>query len=85
MAIPKKFLWRRRYNRGEKYLMTLSANDSIQIVNGPNQSSSTSILTVKERIPHDYRYRCRVVLNLTADNIFAKTDVYPITVSGKPP
>ena len=43
------------------------------------------MLTVTERIPHDYRYRCQVDLNLTADNIFAKTDVYPITVSGKPP
>jgi len=87
VAIPKRFLWRRRYNQGEKNVMTLSSNNTIQIVDGPNlnQSFSTSILTVTERIPHDYRYRCRVDLNLTDDNISAKTDVYPITVSGEPP
>jgi len=87
VAIPKTFIWRRRYGSAEMNLTKLSSNNTIQITDGHNlnHSISTSMLTVTERIPHDYRYRCQVDLDLTADNIFAKTDVYPITVSGKPP
>ena len=31
----------------------------------------------------DYRYRCQVDLDLPADNISTRTDIYPITVTGK--
>ena len=66
-------------------LMRLSSNDTIQMVDANlNQSTSTSMLIVTERIPQIYRYRCRVDLDLAADDIFAKADVYPITVSGWP-
>ena len=87
VAIPKTFKWKRSYGHAEMNLMKLSSNNTIQITDGHNlnHSISTSMLTVTERIPHDYRYHCQVDLDLTTDNIFAKTDVYPITVSGKPP
>ena len=86
MAIPKIFIWKRTA-AGVKNLRKLSSNDTIQIVDGPNlnQSISTSMLTVTENIPHDYRYRCRIDLNLSADRISTKNDVYPITVSGMQP
>ena len=85
VAIPKTFIWRRRYGSAEMNLMKLSSNGTIQIVDANlNQSTSTSMLTVTERIPQVYRYRCRVDLDLAADDILAKADVYPITVSGWP-
>lgn len=86
VAIPKIFIWKRTA-AGVKNLRKLSSNGTIQIVDGPNlnQSISTSMLTVTENIPHDYRYRCRVDLNLSADRISTKSDVYPITVSGMQP
>ena len=85
VALPKKFIWRRRYGPDTTGLTQLSGNTTIQIQDGDNlnQPTSSSMLTVTEDIPQDYRYRCRVDLDLPADNIFTLTDVYPITVTGK--
>ena len=85
VALPKRFTWRRRYGPDTTGLTQLSSNATIQIQDGDNltQPTSSSMLTVTEDIPRDYRYRCRVDLDLPADNIFNFTDVYPITVTGK--
>ena len=85
VALPKRFTWRRRYGPDTTGLTQLSNNASIQIQDGDNlyQPTSSSMLTVTEDIPRDYRYRCRVDLDLPADSIFTFTDVYPITVTGK--
>ena len=85
MALPKRFLWLRRYGSSELNLDPLSSNATIQIQDGDNlnQPTSSSILTVTEDIPQDYQYRCRVDLDLTADMIVNRTDIYPITVTGK--
>ena len=84
VALPKRFQWRRRYGPDTTGLMLLSSNTTIQIQDGDNltQPTSSSMLTVTEDIPGDYRYRCWVDLELSADNIFSFTDVYPITVTG---
>ena len=84
VALPKKFQWRRRYGPDTIGLTLLSSNATIQIQDGDNltQPTSTSILTVTEDIPQDYLYRCRVDLDLSADNISTLTDVHPITVTG---
>ena len=84
VALPKSFQWRRRYGSGTTGLTPLSATTTIQIQNGDNltQPTSSSMLTVNEDIPQDYRYRCQVDLDLSADNISSFTDVYPITVTG---
>ena len=84
VALPKRFTWRRRYGPDTTGLTQLSSNATIQIQDGDNlnQPTSSSMLTVTEDISRDYRYRCRVDLNLPADNIFTLTDVYPITVTG---
>ena len=85
VALPKKFLWFWRYVPPDTIGLTqLSNNATIQIQDGDNlnQPTSTSMMTVTEDIPQDYRYRCRVELNLPADSIFTLTDVYPITVTG---
>ena len=85
VALPKRFLWLRRHGPSELNLDPLSNSATIQIQNGDNlnQATSSSMLTVTEDIPRDYRYRCRVDLNLTADMILNRADVYPITVTGK--
>ena len=84
VALPKKFLWRRRYGPDTTGLTQLSSNDTIQIQDGDNltQPTSYSILTVTEDIPRDYRYHCQVDLDLSADNISSFTDAYPINVTG---
>ena len=85
MALPKRFLWLRRYGASELNLDPLSSNDTIQIQDGDslNQPTSSSMLTVTEDIPRDYRYRCQVDLDLIADMILNRMDIYPITVTGK--
>ena len=85
MALPKRFLWLRQYGSSDLNLNTLSSNATIQIQDGDNlnQPTSSSMLTVTEDVPQDYRYRCRVDLDLTADMILNRTDIYPITVTGK--
>ena len=85
VALPKSFQWRRRYGPSEFTLDLLSSNATIQIQNGDNlnQPTISSMLTVTENIPRDYRYRCRVDLNLPADTIYTITDIYPISVTGK--
>ena len=85
VALPKRFLWLRRYGSSELNLDILSSNNTIQIQDGDNlnQPTSSSMLTVTEDIPRDYRYRCRVDLDLTADMILNRADVYPITITGK--
>ena len=85
VALPKRFQWLRRYGSSEMNLVLLSSNATIQIQDGGNlnQPTSSSMLTVTEDIPRDYRYRCRVDLNLTNDVIVTRTDTYPITVTGK--
>ena len=84
VALPKRFLWRRRYGPDTTGLTLLSANTTIEIQDGDHltQPTSSSMMTVTEDIPRDYRYRCQVDLDLSADNIFSFTDVYPITVTG---
>ena len=84
VALPKKFQWRRRYGPDTTGLMLLSSNATIQIQDGDNlnQPTSSSMLTVTEDIPRDYWYHCQVDLDLSADNIFSFTDIYPITVTG---
>ena len=85
VALPKTFTWRRRYGPDTTGLTQLSSNATIQIQDRDNlaQPTSSSMLTVTEDIPQDYRYRCQVDLDLPADNIFTLTDVYPVTVTGK--
>ena len=85
VALPKRFHWRRRYGPDTTGLTQLSNNATILIWDGDNlfQPTSSSMLTVTEEIPQDYRYRCRVDLDLPADSIFTLTDVYPITVTSK--
>ena len=85
VALPKRFLWLRRYGSSELNLVLLSSNATIQIQDGDNlnQPTSSSMLTVTEDVPQDYRYRCRVDLDLTADMILNRTDIYPISVTGK--
>ena len=87
MTIPKKFMWMRWYGRGtgRSDVAKLSSHDNFQIVGeNLNRSTSTSMLTVTERIPEVYKYCCQVNLDLAADNISAKADAQSITVSGKP-
>ena len=83
--LPKRFLWLRQYGSLESSLDLLSGNATIQIQNGDNltQSTSSSMVTVTEDIPQDYRYRCRVELDLPADMILNRMDIYSITVTGK--
>ena len=85
VALPKRFLWLRRYGSSEMNLDILSSNATIQIQDGDNlnQPTSSSMLTVTEDIPQDYRYRCRVDLDLTNDMILNRTDIYPINIAGK--
>ena len=85
VALPKRFLWRRRYGSSEMNLVLLSSNATIQIQDGDNltQPTVSSMLTVTENTPSDYRYCCQVDLNLPADMILNRADVYPITVTGK--
>ena len=85
VALPKGFIWRRRYGSSRFNLVQLTSNATIQIQDGDNlnQPTSSSVLTVTEDIPRDYWYRCRVDLNLTADMIFNRTDIRTITVTGK--
>ena len=85
VALPKKFQWRRQYGPDTTDLTQLSSNNTIQIQDGDHltQLTSSSILTVTEDIPRDYRYHCRVDLDLSADNIFNFADVYPIIVTGE--
>ena len=85
VVLPKRFLWLRRYGSSELNLNPLSSNATIQIQNGDNltQPTSSSMMTVTEDIPRDYRYRCRVDLDLTADIVFNRMDIFPINVIGK--
>ena len=85
VALPKRFQWLRQYGSSEMNLVLLSGNATVQIQDGGNrtQPTSSSMLTVTEDIPQDYRYRCRVDLDLTSDMILKRTDLYPITVTGK--
>ena len=85
VVLPKRFQWLQRYGPSEMNLVLLSGNATIHIQDGDNlnQRTSSSMLTVTESIPQDYRYRCQVDLDLTPDMILNKTDIYPITVTGK--
>ena len=85
VALPKRFLWRRRYGPSEFTLDLLTSNATIQIQDGDNlyQPTSFSMLTVTEDITQNYRYRCRVDLSLPTDTIYTRTDIYPINVTGK--
>ena len=85
VALPKRFQWRRRFGSSEMNLVLLSSNATIQIQDGDNlnQPTSFSILTVTEDIPRDYLYCCQVDLDLPADMILNRTDIHPITVTGK--
>ena len=85
VALPKRFLWLRRYGFSEFNLVPLTSNATIQIQDGDNlnQPTSSSVLTVTENISRDYQYRCQIDLSLTADMILNWADVYPITVLGK--
>ena len=85
VALPKRFQWLRWYGPSEMNLVLLSSNATVQIQDGDNltQPTVSSMLTVTEDISRDYQYQCRVDLDLTADTIFNKMDIYPITITGK--
>ena len=85
VALPKKFMWLRQYGSAEMNLVSLLRNTTIQIQDGDNlnQPTVSSMLTVTEDVPHDYRYRCQVELDLPPDMILNRMDIYPITVTGK--
>ena len=85
VGLPKRFLWLRRYGASEMILDLISSNATIQIQDGDNlnQPTISSMLTVTEDIPQDYRYRCRVDLDLTADTILSRMDIYRINVTGE--
>ena len=83
VVLPKSFAWRRRIGSSITNLMRLTDNGDSILINSTNldQSTSTSVLTVKETTAGDYRYRCRVDLGELP--VFSKTDVYPINVTGE--
>ena len=85
VALPKRFLWRRRYTPSESTVYLLANNASINIVDGDNLNlpTSSSILEVTEDIPQNYWYCCQVDLDLPEDNISTRTDIYPVIVTGK--
>ena len=85
VALPKRFLWRRRYTPSESTFYLLANNASINIVDGDNLNlpTSSSILEVTEDIPQNYWYCCQVDLDLPEDNISTRTDIYPVIVTGK--
>ena len=85
VALPKRFLWRRRYPPSESTFYLLANNASINIVDGDNLNlpTSSSILEVTEDIPQNYWYCCQVDLDLPEDNISTRTDIYPVIVTGK--
>ena len=85
VALPKRFLWRRRYTPSESTFYLLASNASINIVDGDNLNlpTSSSILGVTEDIPQNYWYCCQVDLDVPEDNISTRTDIYPVIVTGK--
>jgi len=83
VVLPKSFAWRRRIGSSITNLTRLTDNGDSILITSTNldQSTSTSVLTVRETTAGDYRYRCRVDLNELP--VFNKTDVYPINVTGE--
>ena len=80
----KTIEWMRGIGSSTTGLSVITDNgDTIQIVNtGFNQPETTSVLTVTETAPGDYRYRCRVDIP-EIDINDEDEDVYPINVIGE--
>jgi len=83
VVVPKMFVWRRRIGPSTTGLAPLASSSNSRLITSTNldQPTSTSVLIVRETIPGDYRYRCRV--DLSELPYFNKTDVYPINVTGE--
>ena len=81
---PKAFRWRRRIGADTGGLTEVADNgDSILITSTAlTLPTSTSVLTVRETVAGDYRYRCRVDFNELSVDASA-IDEYPITVTSE--
>ena len=80
----KTIEWMRRIGSSTTGLSEITDNgNTIQIVTtGFNQPETTSVLTVTETAPGDYRYRCRVdIPEISINDVDG--DVYPINVIGE--
>ena len=81
---PKTFTWRRRrIGPSKRGFNDITENGDSILINSTNlnQPTSTSVLTVREIITGDYRYRCKV--QLSELSLMIKTDKYPINVTGE--
>jgi len=83
VVVPKMFAWRRRIGPSTTDLIQVANSSNSMLITFTNLDlpTSTSVLRVRETIPGDYRYRCRV--DLSELPVFNKTDVYPIKVTGE--
>ena len=83
VVVPKIFAWRRRTGPSTTDLIRLANSSNSMLITSTNLDlpTSTSVLTVRETIPGDYRYRCRV--DLSELPFFNKTDLYPINITGE--
>ena len=81
----KTIEWMRRIGSSTTGLTEITDNgDTIRIMTtGPNQPETTSVLTVTETTPGDYRYRCRVDIPELGSVSQMTEDVYPIDVIGE--
>ena len=81
----KTIEWKRRIGSSTTGLTEITDNgDTIQIMTtSPNQPETTSVLTVTETIPGDYRYRRRVDIPELGSVSQMTEDVYPIDVIGE--
>ena len=83
MVAGKTIEWMRRIGTSGDLTQITNSNNGIQIeTTGPNQPETTSVLTVTETAPGDYRYRCRVdIPEIDINDVDG--DVYPINVIGE--
>ena len=81
----KTIEWKRRIGSSTTGLTEITdSGNTIQIVTtGLNQPETTSVLTVTETTPGDYRYRCRVDIPELGSVSQMTEDVYPIDVIGE--
>ncbi len=83
VTATKTIEWQRRVGSDTEGLNPITANGDTILIENRNltQAVSTSLLTVTENTPGDYRYRCRVgAPELGIGGI--DRDVYPIDVTG---
>ena len=81
----KTIEWMRRIGSSTTGLSEITDNgNTIQIVTtNPNQPETTSVLTVTETTPGNYRYRCRVDITEIGSDSRRTKDMYPIDVIGE--